>query len=76
MSPEELQVAIAFARLELLELEHGRRTVTQCAGIESIAKEAARVRAELRRPLPQVFECECGKQHPMNYTCTMLGFKS
>jgi hypothetical protein len=56
MTREELEVAIAFARLELLELEHGRRAITDCPGVENIAKEAQAERARQRfralRPRP------------------------
>lgn len=44
MTGDEIRMAIAFARLELLELEHGRRGITQCPGIEQLAKEAERTR--------------------------------
>lgn len=37
----ELQLALAFARLELLELETGRRTLTQCPGLEQVAQAIA-----------------------------------
>jgi hypothetical protein len=38
---DELKTAIAFARLELLELEHGRRTLAQCPGVENVARAIA-----------------------------------
>lgn len=38
---KETLLAIAFARLELLELEAGRRTLTQCPGVENVAKAIA-----------------------------------
>lgn len=31
------KVDLAFARLELLELEHGKRTLTQCPGLKAMA---------------------------------------
>lgn len=33
----QLDIAISFARLELLELDNGRRELTQCPGIEQVA---------------------------------------
>lgn len=36
-SREVIAVDIAFARLELLELDHGRRTLTQCPGLKAMA---------------------------------------
>ncbi len=38
MTLDELKIAIAFAQLELMELERGRRTLTQCPGLEKIAE--------------------------------------
>jgi hypothetical protein len=44
LTSKELGIAIAFARLELLELENGRRGLTQCPGIENVAKAIAKAR--------------------------------
>jgi hypothetical protein len=41
----ELDMAIAFARLELLELDAGKRTLTQCPGVENVAKAIAEAKA-------------------------------
>lgn len=45
MSDAELKLAIAFAWLELLELEHGRRRLVDCPGIENVAKAIAEAKA-------------------------------
>lgn len=45
----ELKIAIAFAQLELLELEHGRRSLTQCPGIEEVAKAIAEAKEKLKQ---------------------------
>jgi hypothetical protein len=48
MNERELKTAIAFAQLELLELEHGRRTLTQCPGVEKIAGAIAEAKAQAK----------------------------
>lgn len=45
----ELKVAIAFAQLELLELEHGRRPLTACPGVEQVAKAIAEAKEKFSR---------------------------
>lgn len=35
---EELKMALAFAHLEVRELQVGRRTLAECPGIENVAK--------------------------------------
>ena len=42
----ELKIAIAFARLELLEVEAGKRSLLHCPGVEEVAKAIAE---EIRR---------------------------
>jgi len=38
---QELKIAIAFAQLELLELENGRRPLNACPGVENVARAIA-----------------------------------
>jgi hypothetical protein len=41
-----LRLAIAFARLELLELESGKRPLTACPGVENVALAIAAAKAK------------------------------
>lgn len=49
MSDAELRLALAFAKLEIIEVQAGKRTLTQCPGVESVAKAIAEAKAELER---------------------------
>jgi hypothetical protein len=51
MSKEELDVHIAFAKLELLELSHGKRTLTQCPGVERVAAEIAKAKQAIAQEI-------------------------
>lgn len=42
--PDDVKVAAAFASLELLELRNNRRELTQCPGIENLARACAEAR--------------------------------
>ena len=48
MDSELLPIALAFAKLEIVELQAGKRTLTECPGLENIAKyiEEAKKRGE------------------------------
>lgn len=37
----EYRIALSFARLELIELEAGKRSLTECPGLENVAKYIA-----------------------------------
>lgn len=46
----ELKIAIGFARLELLEIEAGKRELTQCPGLKRVAAEIMEMEALGREP--------------------------
>lgn len=47
MTKNDIDMATAFAHVEILELKAGRRGITQCPGIEQLAKAAAEERQRL-----------------------------
>jgi hypothetical protein len=49
VTEQELQVAIAFARLELLELEAHRRSLIHCPGLKLVGKAIAEAERESMR---------------------------
>jgi hypothetical protein len=72
MTKGELEVAVAFARLELLELDHGRRALTACPGILNVAAAIRQAnhgrRCEWSQPQGDPGPSICGF-----YRCTHCG---
>ncbi len=67
MTKGELELAVAFARLELLELDHGKRALTECPGVLVVA--SAIREANLHRPCG----CRAPQLTPDSTTCCHCG---
>jgi len=45
MNDTELAIALSFAKLEIIELQAGTRSLTQCPGLKSLAEAIAKAEA-------------------------------